>query len=1081
MSHSLEFSADHEEPSTQRGYALYDYAAQEDDEVSIQAHQDFVLVETYDDDWWLVNVAGRVGVVPSNYVELYPTDGAPSSSSSPVKKHSNSQQQKAILPRSTSKGLLTPNGKVKTGSGLFHPEAESPMIDTSVFPELISPPPKQSQHSPKDKAKQKKANKENKTPVVDDFYESSELVRLRNLREEASVKIDALRNTVTHLENQQPPLSANNSMHQLPHKSSKMNGIAGNDASYSDTESGPSDALVVRKSASTKRLTPSSSNATGLIQQVTLDPTSIEYISRVINEKIQREFTLRDQKLIRQVHDIVNQSFLQFQQQQKQIYHPLISPHSSVASENIHDTPMSLPSHSRMLKAPDEYDLLLANNPHQNKPSSSNRAVMTKKQQEQMEKHGPTKIPKIRLPKVNNFTDQQQKKDKQPTSSRSTKSNMSDALPPIHGGGGAIGGGNQKNKGNNYNNNNPAMLQNKPVKEEMLSMEGVQYPPCRSVVYPSGQDIALGRHRHLLTPTKLNLRHIFGYDGDINRHGGITKGKNVVWLRKTSKIAYPAASMVVVCDLSLNNQQSFFTGHTDDVVALCQHPTQPLIASSQVGVGLILIWNYERLANATHANPHLQQAVSIERPDYPEIVLPNTVRGVSCVDFSPDGRFLLACSMEEIRSVYIYDWKKSTFLTSAKVGHIENCQFLFNPYCYTAFEEESNASLHAQGHSLIKSNKGQILPPTGCYTLTSFGGKQVKFWTLKATYTSPNASSNNNAQANERDYRGKQFKQKVLKHVLEGTQGSVSRKQQNTMDFTSCCFIPLASSSGSGECRILLGTSTGAIHIWQHLPESASGLGGLEDDFLPPSWMAKGKLMMIVTDAHESPIVDLDFYCGSGMNDTSDRVLSTDQSGIVNVWQVNPAVRSKEGMALEHMGGMQLDDSYGRSIAFDDEGQRIILGTANNSIFMMTMKPAASDSEEGGLSFDISPILTSHNGKVRKLAVHPIIDSIFASISNDRTIQLWDGNDRQHLTSIDLEFPATAICFSTDGMHLAIGNDRCELLILSSTQFQEYVNQRVQQLQKSMKKSKKAPVAIEVPSMDWQLVDSRVIAAAGGK
>ncbi len=61
----------------QRGHALYDFQATEDDEISIKANESFVLMETYDDDWWLVNVHGRIGVVPSNYVQLVNTVSSP--------------------------------------------------------------------------------------------------------------------------------------------------------------------------------------------------------------------------------------------------------------------------------------------------------------------------------------------------------------------------------------------------------------------------------------------------------------------------------------------------------------------------------------------------------------------------------------------------------------------------------------------------------------------------------------------------------------------------------------------------------------------------------------------------------------------------------------------------------------------------------------------------------------------------------------------------------------------------------------------------------------------------------------------
>lgn len=162
----------------QRGHALYDFQASEDDEVSIQTNQSFLLMETYDDDWWLVNVDGRVGVVPSNYVQL---DNL--SSSSPLRKISNAPDQE-VLPRSHSKQAMSP---LKVNTSINHKdlfmsptEVESPHLDSvgSQFAELALTPNKPQQH-----------------PHIqpDAFYQSTELKRLKSLREEAEMKIETIR------------------------------------------------------------------------------------------------------------------------------------------------------------------------------------------------------------------------------------------------------------------------------------------------------------------------------------------------------------------------------------------------------------------------------------------------------------------------------------------------------------------------------------------------------------------------------------------------------------------------------------------------------------------------------------------------------------------------------------------------------------------------------------------------------------------------------------------------------------------------------------------------------------------------
>jgi hypothetical protein len=54
------------------GYVLFDYAADEADEISINKGEVVTIIETYDDGWWLVGNNMDSGLVPSNYLTLEP-------------------------------------------------------------------------------------------------------------------------------------------------------------------------------------------------------------------------------------------------------------------------------------------------------------------------------------------------------------------------------------------------------------------------------------------------------------------------------------------------------------------------------------------------------------------------------------------------------------------------------------------------------------------------------------------------------------------------------------------------------------------------------------------------------------------------------------------------------------------------------------------------------------------------------------------------------------------------------------------------------------------------------------------------
>lgn len=55
-----------------QGKVLYDYSAAEADEITIQRGERFSLLQSYDDDWWLIQVNGKQGMAPSNFLSLDP-------------------------------------------------------------------------------------------------------------------------------------------------------------------------------------------------------------------------------------------------------------------------------------------------------------------------------------------------------------------------------------------------------------------------------------------------------------------------------------------------------------------------------------------------------------------------------------------------------------------------------------------------------------------------------------------------------------------------------------------------------------------------------------------------------------------------------------------------------------------------------------------------------------------------------------------------------------------------------------------------------------------------------------------------
>ncbi|KAJ3195463.1 Echinoderm microtubule-associated protein-like 5 [Irineochytrium annulatum] len=157
-------------------------------------------------------------------------------------------------------------------------------------------------------------------------------------------------------------------------------------------------------------------------------------------------------------------------------------------------------------------------------------------------------------------------------------------------------------------------------------------------------------------------------------------------------IVFPAGSVGVVMDIS-NNTQRFFQGrHKEDITAICVHPTKKLVATGDVVThndgAYIYIWD-PRNPEDTH------RQVQIRVGDK------KLAKGICDLEFSPDGKYLVATAMDDSHMVYFYDWKNAGKLIAKEKGHSDAIfGITFNP--------------KASGTS---------------YEFVTFGVKHLKYWT----------------------------------------------------------------------------------------------------------------------------------------------------------------------------------------------------------------------------------------------------------------------------------------------------------------------------------------------------------------
>jgi len=97
--------------------------------------------------------------------------------------------------------------------------------------------------------------------------------------------------------------------------------------------------------------------------------------------------------------------------------------------------------------------------------------------------------------------------------------------------------------------------------------------------------------------------------------------------------------------------------------------------------------------------------VYVWNPSHPDLAVAATLvppacvsRGICSVSFS-SASLLAALSLEEVRSLFIFDFKAAALLASVKVGQVDAGQVLFNASLFSA--------------------------TSCCYTLATFGGERA--------------------------------------------------------------------------------------------------------------------------------------------------------------------------------------------------------------------------------------------------------------------------------------------------------------------------------------------------------------------
>uniref|UniRef100_T1JGP8 WD repeat-containing protein 55 homolog n=1 Tax=Strigamia maritima TaxID=126957 RepID=T1JGP8_STRMM len=158
---------------------------------------------------------------------------------------------------------------------------------------------------------------------------------------------------------------------------------------------------------------------------------------------------------------------------------------------------------------------------------------------------------------------------------------------------------------------------------------------------------------------RLVVRCVFGYRG--------FDGRNNVLSNRKGEIVYSSSILGVVMNRDTLRQR-FYQGHTNDILSLCLHPLEDLVASAQVGSRpAIHVWSDETLA-----------AVSI-------MCEKGVGRGscACCLNFSGDGAKLISLHVDS--SLVVWDWRQGSSIASVSGDWRKIFAVKWNPHDVAQF------------------------------------------------------------------------------------------------------------------------------------------------------------------------------------------------------------------------------------------------------------------------------------------------------------------------------------------------------------------------------------------------------------
>ena len=531
-----------------------------------------------------------------------------------------------------------------------------------------------------------------------------------------------------------------------------------------------------------------------------------------------------------------------------------------------------------------------------------------------------------------------------------------------------------------------------------------------------GQALASSSQHTLVPSDELELSWVYGCS--------VRAAKASVHYSREGMIVYPAGCLAVIYNKK-QHSQLYAMPHCDEITCMDVHVASGLAVSAHKGAGLISVCLWRTVDGAVLNS-------------FPC----GAVNGVSAVKLSPDAKLIAAVCQDHQHTVLLFDVKEGKLLTSYHSGPKKSLCIAFSQAASSSTGTLRFIVGGLLGFKLVTYIPARTaltgeaspavthsLPPLICmyFTLTN------ECWDNQSI----NHSINHLIDRQERSVwsqRGGEEVQRALRGISAdagrrgrgGVRKRVHPRYRPTITYLSAVALSSIQHNLGGNDKLI---SLLCCYCHYYNPTGMSdgslglvGRGESKVSAFSPALKGPVTALYVVKTKDGTADEPPAFKIVVGGTHGQLKVLDGELQPIAE-WNLYQH-RVKEDDASSFGGLLDLGRVRGfKSLCVDKMNRKILFGTAGGEIGELDFAKGTdinSSSSSGG-SGGVGPLVSAHfRDQLHAMCVHPLRQEC-ATAGDDKTLRIWQLEQKRMFTSIDLPDIARTVTFSPNGHLICAG------------------------------------------------------------